>query len=345
MKFYKIMIQIAQSRAIWLMSLFLLCTTYTTLAESQDTKEESNFIFHHISDAHEWHLATVGDTHITIPLPILLVSKARGIEIFSSNRFWDKHHQERVTYRGYYINDHEKIITTLPLHHFYDLSITKNIASILISILVLIPIALIAVHRYKGNPFHIPHGFWGLLEMLVCFLRDEIAIPNIGLHNYKKFMPYLLSIFFFIWLNNLLGLLPGAANVTGNISVTLTLALFTLALTFYHSNKQYWVHIFCPPGIPIWLLPIMVPVELIGLLTKPIALMIRLFANITAGHIILLSIISLVFIFQTSLAGLISVPFGAFMFLLKLIVAFLQAYIFTLLSAIYFGIAVEETHH
>lgn len=141
-----------------------------------------------------------------------------------------------------------------------------------------------------------------------------------------------------------MGLLPGAANVTGNISVTLVLALFTFVITTIHGNKHYWGHILRPPGVPIWLLPIMIPVELLGLLTKPISLMVRLFANITAGHIILLSIISLIFIFQTSWAGLISVPFGAFMFLLKLIVAFLQAYIFTLLSAIYFGMAVEETH-
>jgi len=324
----------------------ILCTSYTVIAEStHGEKEDSNFIFHHINDAHEWHLATVGDTHITIPLPIVLVSQARGIEVFSSTRFWDAQHAERVSYKGYYINNHEQIITALPSHHFYDLSITKNIASMMMSVLILLPIALIAVRKYESNRSYIPRGFWGLLEMLICFVRDEIAIPNIGTHHYKRFMSYLLSIFFFICLNNLMGLLPGAANVTGNISVTFTLACFTLAINLYSANKNYWRHIFSPPGIPTWLLPIMIPVEVIGVLTKPVSLMVRLFANITAGHIILLSIISLVFIFQTSFAGLISVPFGAFMFLLKLIVAFLQAYIFTLLSSIYFGIAVEEAHH
>lgn len=336
---------ILPSKAKWLLCLLLLCASYTALAEDTGSKEDSNFIFHHISDAHEWHLVTVGNTHITIPLPIVLVSQSKGIEVFSSNRFWDAHHQQRVSYRGYYLNDHEKIISASPAHSFYDLSITKNVASIMLSIIVLIPIALVALRKYRGNPFHIPRGFWALIEMLICFVRDDIAIPNIGKHSYKRFTPYLLSIFFFIWLNNLMGLLPGAANVTGNISVTLTLALFTLAITFYNANKNYWRHIFCPPGIPMWLLPIMIPVEIIGVFTKPIALMVRLFANITAGHIILLSIISLVFIFQTSFAGLMSVPFGAFMFMLKLLVAFLQAYIFTLLSAIYFGMAVEKAHH
>lgn len=306
-------------------------------------KEEDNFILHHIGDAHEWHLATIGHTHVTIPLPVILVSKDRGVEIFSSSRFLDAHHHP-VSYKGYRINSHEKVVADDPTWRFYDLSITKNVASMLISMILLVTVILVAARRYKTNPYSTPHGFWGLLEMLICFVRDEIAIPNIGSHHYRSFMPYLLSVFFFIWLNNLMGLLPGAANVTGNISVTLVLALFTFVITTIHGNKHYWGHILRPPGVPIWLLPIMIPVELLGLLTKPISLMVRLFANITAGHIILLSIISLIFIFQTSWAGLISVPFGAFMFLLKLIVAFLQAYIFTLLSAIYFGMAVEETH-
>lgn len=346
MIFSKITYSILTSKARWLLSLLFLCTSYTALAEAAEgMQEDANFISHHISDAHEWHLATVGDTHVTIPLPIVLVSKANGIEVFSSNRFWDAHHQQRVSYCGYYIDAHETIMATSSSHPFYDLSITKNVASMILSILVLMPIALVAVRKYRGNPFHIPRGFWALLEMLISFVRDDIAIPNIGKHNYRRFTPYLLTIFFFIFLNNLMGLLPGAANVTGNISVTLTLALFTLAITFYRANRNYWRHIFYPPGIPMWLLPIMIPVEIIGVFTKPIALMVRLFANITAGHIILLSIINLVFIFQTSFAGFISVPFGAFMFLLKLLVAILQAYIFTLLSAIYFGMAVEKAHH
>lgn len=308
-----------------------------------DITEKGNFILHHIGDAHAWHLATIGHIHITIPLPVILVSKARGVEIFSSNRFVDADHH-RVSYKGYHINSHEKIVADDSTWRFYDLSITKNVASMLVSMILLVTVGLAAARRYQADPYDTPRGFWGILEIFICFVRDEIAIPNIGSHHYKSFMPYLLSIFFFIWLNNLMGLLPGAANVTGNISVALSLALFTFIITTIKANKHYWGHILRPPGVPIWLLPIMIPVELLGVTTKPISLMVRLFANITAGHIILLSIINLIFIFQTSWAGLLSVPFGAFMFLLKLIVAFLQAYIFTLLSAIYFGMAVEETH-
>lgn len=334
-----------QYKLILLLSAICLFQAPVVVAQSADGREkkEDNFILHHIADAHEWHLATIGHTHITIPLPVILVSPERGVEIFSSNRFLDGHHHP-VSYKGYHVNSHEKVVADNPSWRFYDLSITKNVASMLMSMCLLVTVILVAARRYKTNPHGTPHGFWGLLEMLICFIRDEIAVPNIGSPHYIRFMPYLLSVFFFIWLNNLMGLLPGAANVTGNISVTLTLALFTLAMTTIHGNKYYWGHIFRPPGVPKWLLPIMIPIELLGVLTKPISLMVRLFANITAGHIILLSIISLIFIFQTSWAGLISVPFGAFMFLLKLVVAFLQAYIFTLLSAIYFGMAVEEAH-
>ena len=247
-----------------------------------------------------------------------------------------------MAYRGYRLNDHEKIVALDPDRTFYDLSITKNVAAMLVSVLILLSMALAAARRYQRQPHAVPRGFWALLELLISFVKDEIAIPNIGKQQYARFMPYLLSVFFFIWLNNLLGLLPGAANVTGNISVTLVLALFTFVITNLNGNKHYWGHVFSTPGVPRWLSPIMIPIELIGLLTKPFALMVRLFANITAGHIILLSIISLIFLLQSAWVGAVSVPFGAFMILLKLIVAFLQAYIFTLLSAIYFGAAVES---
>src|SRR5690606_22364716 len=168
--------------------------------------------------------------------------------------------------------------------------------------------------------------------------------PNIG-PKYKRFLPYLLTIFFFIWFNNLLGLMPGGANLTGNIAVTMVLALFTLILTLVNSNKNYWAHIFKTPGVPIPLLLIMIPIELVGILTKPFSLMVRLFANITAGHIIILSLFSLIFIFESIAVGPISVAFAIFMIFLELFVALLQAYVFTLLSAMYFGGAVEEHDH
>jgi F-type H+-transporting ATPase subunit a len=303
--------------------------------------KEEDFIMHHVKDAHEWHFATIGHTHITLPLPIIIYATDRGLEIFSSSRFTDEKHQ-RVPYKGYLRNENEKIVTLDQGRVFYDLSITKNVAAMLVSVVILLAIFLAAARRYTHPTQAAPRGFWALLEILICFVRDEIAVPNIGKKEYKRFMPYLLSVFFFIWLNNLLGLLPGAANVTGNISITLVLALFTFVITNLNGNKHYWGHVFNTPGVPRWLSPIMVPVELLGLFTKPFALMIRLFANITAGHIILLSIIGLIFTLKTTWVGIISVPFGAFMFFLKLLVAFLQAYIFALLSAIYLGAAVES---
>jgi F-type H+-transporting ATPase subunit a len=175
-------------------------------------------------------------------------------------------------------------------------------------------------------------------------VRDEIAKPSIG-PKYERYLPYLLTIFFFIWFNNLLGLMPGGANLTGNIAVTLILATLTLIITLASSTKSYWAHIFNTPGVPWWLAPIMVPVELIGIITKPFSLMIRLFANITAGHIIILSLFSLIFIFKSIAIGPLSVAFAVFMNFLELFVALLQAYIFTLLSAMYFGGAAEEHDH
>eukprot|EP01132_Coremiostelium_polycephalum_P001063 gene1063-1348_t len=322
----------------------LLISCLNSHSQASPQEQEGNFLLHHISDAHEWHFATIGKTHITLPLPVILFSKERGIEVFSSHHFWDNHHQ-KTDYRGYMLDAHDKIVSFDPQHIFYDLSITKNVASMLVSMAILVVITLYAAKRYSFNNSSVPRGFWGFFELIICFIRDEVAIPNIGKQQYMRFMPYLLSVFFFIWLNNLMGLLPGAANVTGNISVTLVLATFTFLMTTLHGSGAYWGHIFNPPGIPKWLIPIMVPVEILGVLTKPFSLMIRLFANITAGHIILLSIIGLIFTFQTSLVGIISVPFGGFMFLLKLLVAFLQAYIFTLLTAIYLGMAVEEHDH
>lgn len=319
--------------------LILLIAPSTTWGTA--TKQDDNFVMHHISDAHEWHLATLGSTHITLPLPVIIFSKDRGLVVFSSSRFFNEHHC-RVPYQGYQLNEYDKIVALDAAHTFYDLSITKNVAAMLISVLILLTSILKASHQYRYNPYFVPRGFGALLELAIVLVKDEIAIPNIGKEKYERFMPYLLTVFFFIALNNLMGLLPGAANVTGNISVTSVLALFTFVLTSINGNKLYWQHVFSTPGVPKWLLPIMIPVELIGLLTKPIALAFRLFANITAGHIILLSIISLIFIFETELAGLVSVPFGTFILLLKLIVALLQAYIFTLLSAIYFGTAVRS---
>ena len=202
--------------------------------------------------------------------------------------------------------------------------------------------------RYQQKPLVSPKGVQSVFEPIILFIRDEIARPNIGEGKYEKFMPYLLTVFFFIWFNNLLGLLPGAANLTGNISVTMVLALFTFVITTFVGTKDYWRHIYNTPGVPWWLkipIPLMPLVEFISILTKPFSLMIRLFANITAGHIVIMSLIALVFIFESVYVGPISILFGLFMNMVELLIAFIQAFVFTLLSAIYFGMAVEEHHH
>lgn len=313
-------------------------------ASDINPKKKDDFVMHHIMDAHSWHIATINHKDIVLELPIIIFSPNDGFKIFSSKNFKDENHKP-VPYMGYSLNSHGKIVYADTSHKFYDISITKNIAAMLIGIFILLTVFIVAAKKYKSRGARSPSGFWNLLESLIIFVRDEIAIPNIGKEKYKKYMPYMLTVFFFIWINNLLGLLPGAANVTGNISIALVLATFTFIITTLNGTKSYWAHIFKTPGVPLWLFPIMVPVEILGLFTKPISLMIRLFANITAGHIILLSIINLIFILGTMYIGVVSVPFGAFMFILKLLVSFLQAYIFTLLSAIYIGAAVADTNH
>ena len=200
---------------------------------------------------------------------------------------------------------------------------------------------------YKKND-KAPKGLAGFLEPLVLFVRDDIAIPNIGEKHYARYMPYLLTVFFLIWVGNLFGLIPFfpfAGTMTNNILFTGILAVFTLLITLFSSKRNYWKHIFAPPGVPTWILPIMIPIELLSIFTKPFALMIRLFANITAGHIIILSLISLIFIFGTIAISPVSVLFTLFMSTLELLVAALQAYVFTLLSALFIGQAVEEEHH
>lgn len=202
---------------------------------------------------------------------------------------------------------------------------------------------------YKKTGISHPKGIQSFLEPIICFIRDDVVIPNIGYEKHEKFMPYLLSVFFFILINNLMGLIPYpppfGANVTGNLAVTMTLALFTFFIIQINGNKHYWRDIFATPGVPFWLLPIMIPVELIGMISKPFALTVRLFANITAGHIIVMSLLALIFIFKSILVAPVSIFFVIFMDCLELLVAFLQAYVFTLLSAVFISLAVSEEHH
>lgn len=324
----------------------------------------SELINSHIGDAHDFHIADWNGHAVSFNLPVILWTK-NGLEIFSSEKF---HHDNTghhvVDINGLQLVRYKEIIfyadkfeemtpeernngafafDARPL----DFSITKNVFSMLMSAIVLFLLFFAVARSYKKNP-NAPKGLAGFLEPLVTFVRDEIAIPNIGTKKYGKYMPYLLTIFFFIWLNNLIGLIPFfpfSSNLTGNIYFTFVMAFITFVVTTLSGNKNYWGHIFNTPGVPVWLAPIMIPVEIIGMLTKPFALMIRLFANITAGHIIILSLVSLIFIFKSIAIGPVAGAFVLFMSVLEMLVAALQAYVFTLLSALFIGQAVEEHDH
>jgi F-type H+-transporting ATPase subunit a len=357
--------------------LFLVLTPSIISAQTapvnslEDEFDVNEMIMHHVKDAHEWHLWGSEHDGVSLHLPVILYDN--GFKVFNASHFYhgipvlekDAKTGEKRSYllgegpaEGYALF-HEKIYRLSEgKMHFedghphnampMDLSITKNVTSLFIGAFLLIIIMLSMARFYKKNGAVAPKGISKFLEPLVLLVQDDIAKANIGEHKYKKYVPYLLTAFFFILLNNLLGMvpiLPGGANLTGNISVTLFLALFTLLITVFSGNKNYWRHIFATPGVPIPILIIMVPIEIIGIFTKPIALMIRLFANVTAGHIIILALISLIFINKSIAWSALSVPMALFISILELLVAFLQAYLFTMLSALFIGAAVEEAHH
>ena len=325
---------------------FLSLIALPTFAAEEEPAAESDteFILHHVQDEHQWHLATIGHTEVTLPLPIILFSPDRGLEIFSSSNFFDEAH-EPVPYQGYMIDEHNHIVSTEEGRAVYDFSITKNVAALFISMALMLGIFLSIASRYKKGGKAVPKGLQSFFEPIILFVRDEIAIPNIGPHKYRRFMPYLLTLFFFIWFSNLLGLLPGAANLTGNIAVTFVLAVLTFLYTNLNGNKEYWKHVFATPGVPKPLLLILVPVEFLGLFTKPFSLMIRLFVAITAGHIVILSLIALPFIFDSFAVGIGSTIIIIFVNIIELLVATIQAYVFTLFSAMYIGAAVAEHSH
>ncbi len=320
--------------------------------------DPKNFIFHHIIDNHEWHILSYNHTEIYIPLPVILYSKYSGFHFFMSSKLKHGHQYQNfeLPHHGEYSG---QIIETLPDGTVYkpiDFSITKNVVAIFVSSLFILWLFISIANRYKRNPNSAPRGKQSILEPIILFIRNEIAIPCLG-EKHVKFMPYLLTLFFFIWFNNMLGLIPvppGGANLTGNIAVTLTLAFFTFIITTFSGTKYYWEHIFNTPGVPWWLkypVPLMPAIEFLGMLIRPITLLIRLFANITAGHIIVLSFFAMLFIFgemdpAVGLAsGLLVIPFTIFMTFLELLVALIQAYVFTMLSALYFNDAVAEGHH
>lgn len=338
----KKIITVCKQFKVSILAILMVMATSASVFASDTTEGEAfdpgAMITHHIGDDYIWHFF---DGHYgTLYLPVILYTD-QGLEIFSSSNFYDEHHNQ-VEYNGYKMEHGH--IAALDGSHPLDFSITKNVASLFISAFLLLVVFFVVAKGYK-NPKKAPKGIQSFFEPIIIFIRDEIAIPNIGEKQHKRFLPFLLTLFFFIWFNNLLGLMPGGANLTGNISVTFVLACIVLIITLFSTKKYYWQHIFATPGVPWPVMIILIPIELVGILTKPFSLMVRLFANITAGHIIILSLFSLIFIFESMAVAPVSVAFAIFMNFLELFVALLQAYVFTLLSAMYFGSAVEEAHH
>ncbi len=281
------------------------------------------------------------------------IQKKRDLDIFSSKKLSHGHE-----YKGYRLEEEGELKGSIVNVNedgsvngeklLLDFSMTKTVMGLLAAALLGLWVFIALSRSYKRTGISHPKGMQSFLEPIILFVRDDIAVPNIGEHKYEKYMPYLLTVFFFILLNNLFGMIPFpppfGANVTGNIAVTMVLALFTFFITQFSGNRHYWKDIFATPGVPFWLLPILIPVEIIGIFSKPFALMIRLFANIVAGHIIILSLVCLIFIFKSLGVAPASIFMVIFMDCIELFVAFLQAYVFTLLSALFISLAVKEEH-
>ena len=338
-------------------------TETTTVAKETEAKpadetsavkaEILEVIGHHVLDGHDFSLFEYEGEHIGFSLPIILWDN--GVHFFSSSKF---NHGEAVAESNgnFYVLHHEKIYKTDASgtltgdeHHPtnaqpIDLSITKGVLTIMIVALLMFFLFTSLAKSYAKNG-GISSGFGRLFEPIVIYIRDEIAIPNIGEKHYKRYMSYLLTIFFFVWFLNIFGLTPLGINVTGNIAITFGLAVITFVITNLTANKNYWGHIFWMPGVPLPMKIILAPIELLGVIIKPFSLMIRLYANIFAGHIVLMSLIGLMFIFKSWLGSSLSFMLSFAISTIEILVALLQAYIFTMLSALYFGSAVEEHHH
>lgn len=326
-------------------------------AAAEDTEKKFNageLIMEHIGNSHEWHI--VGHTHL--PLPIILHVPS-GMEFFSSARL-----AEGATYTGKYgayaLRENKVVAVNgageedeEATGHILDLSLTKNACSIILSVVLLCLIMFSVAKWYRRNPNSAPRGLAGFLEPIILFVRDDIARKSIGEKKYERFLPYLLTLFFFIWINNLMGLIPifpFGANVTGNIVTPLVLAVITLLVVTFIANWHYWRHMLAMPGIPIPVLIILTPIEILGHFIRPFVLIIRLFANIMAGHIVLLVFFCLIFIFGATsvttgyIVGIPALAFSIFINCLELLVAALQAYVFTLLTSIYIGNAIADGH-
>ncbi|MEY3563016.1 MAG: F0F1 ATP synthase subunit A [Bacteroidota bacterium] len=339
----------------------LFSVLFFTSTMANENKEErldpAKLIMEHIQDAHDFHFFTLSKTdgtefHATLPLPVIIYSNTKGFSIFSSSRF----HHGHEAYNGYKLEE-GKIVSENENEKIIDFSLSKNVVQMLLALVLLVSLMIGIANKYKkGDGVHnAPKGWQNAVEPVIAFVRDEVAKPNLA-NKYMKYLPYLLTVFFFILINNLFGLIPGSANVTGNIAFTIVLGVISFFVIIFSTNKHFWGHIFWYPGVPMIVrFLIMLPVELLGVFTKPFALIVRLFANMVAGHIIILSFIALIFIFgsMNSIAGWgfspLSVLFAVFIYLIEIMVAFIQAFIFTNLTAVFIGQAFEggheEEHH
>lgn len=365
-KFYSII------KTTLIVGLLFFGITANASSEEEVIKEEfdmTGMIFHHIADANAIHLG--GDVYM--PLPVILYNKEKGLDFFMSNKLYDVDHGHLVpkvhsasSGAQYTIDSHGKIVEAGAANHhdanaegdhaasnIIDFSITKSVFGMFLAMLIMFLIFRAVAKGYKKREGQAPKGIQNAMEPLIMFVRDDLVIPSVGKKNAHKFMPFLMTTFFFIWIANLMGLIPfiGGFNITGTLSITLVLAVIVFIVTTINGNKHYWSHILWPPGVPLPIKFILVPIEFLSIFIKPAVLMIRLTANITAGHIIILSFAGLILMAGQSSVGaglgvaVGSVTFMIFMFFIELLVSFIQAFVFTLLAAIYFGDATQDGHH
>ncbi len=341
-------------------------------SEKKGTFKPGDLLMEHIMDAHEFHFITIGKTEVSIPLPVFIYSPQKGFSAFMSSAFNHNHD----AYNGYRIIDEEyvkelqqkgidikkenlglgKLIAVDangewdPGAKFYDFSMTRNVVQMILALILLVVFMTNIAKKYKKTGANVaPSGWQNAVEPVITFVRDQVGKSTLG-NKYEKYMPYLLTVFFFILINNIVGLIPGTANVTGNIAFTAVLGVISFIVIIFSSNKHYWGHIFNPPGVPGWVKIILVPVEILGIFTKPFALIIRLFANMIAGHMIITCLIMLIFIFGNlnTFVGYgfspVSIAFCIFIYFIEILVAFLQAFIFTMLTGVFIGQAFEGGH-
>lgn len=344
-------------KIVLLLLVVFLLPTHAGETAQKEAFNPGKFIIGHISDAYYWHITAIGETEISIPLPVIVQSQDRGWFVFLSSRFEHGH----AAYEGFEISKSKKyngkVVELLPNNQEarpLDLSITKNIASMLISALLLCVIFLTMARHYRKAPKVSPKGFQGAMEVVVVFIQNEVIKPCIG-KDYLRYSPYLLTLFFFILINNILGaipIFPGGANLTGNLACTGVLAVCTFIAVNIFATKEYWKEILWPE-VPVWLkfpIPMMPFLELVGIISKPVALMIRLFANMLAGHMIAMVFMALIFVFGSispllgSGVSVLAIFFAIFMNFLELLVIFIQAYVFTLLSSVFIGLSRVESH-